>query len=116
MELVLDGEVIRGHCIDRYTREYFDTPAKIEGTLINNELSLIKTYPYFLGLDENDKTFVEKSLPSQEIHYLGKLKVKLFSNDHYVESTWNISGSYLDEQGNAQYYTDAGDWEMRRIR
>lgn len=116
MELsVVDG-IIKGACVDSFIKKYFDEPAKVEGTLIDGVLSLIKKYPYFLGVDEYEQTYVDKALPSHEVHYRGQMKRKLFSSEYFVEGQWDISGSFLDEEGTARYYTDEGDWEMHRVK
>lgn len=116
LKLTVNDGVIRGTLVDSYTEKYFGQPATVEGTLTNQDLSLIKRYPYFLGMDENNQIFTDQSLPSHEIHFIGQLKQKLFSNDFFVEGTWDISGSFLDEYGNAIYYTDDGEWEMHRVK
>lgn len=108
---VRDG-ILYGTLIDSYVREYFTEPATVVGTLVDRTLSLVKKYQYFLGIDENDQTYVDQTQPGHDIHYIGQLKRKLFSRDYFVAGTWDISGSYLDEFGNACYYSDDGEWEM----
>jgi len=115
LKLTVKEGVIHGTFVDSYTKKYFDEPATVEGTLTDQTLSLVKRYPYFLGMNENDEVFVDKSMPSHEIHFIGRVKRKLFSNDFFVEGTWDISGSFRDAHGNARYYTDDGEWEMHRV-
>ena len=116
LALTVNEGIITGTCVDTFTQKYFSEPATVEGTLVDQSVSLVKKYPYFLGVDENEEVFVDKSKPSHDIHYIGLLKRKLFSNHFFVEGTWDMSGSFRDEHGNAQYYTQEGEWEMRRVK
>lgn len=116
LKLSVDNGIIFGSCVDTFTDKYFDEPATVEGTLVDGVLSLIKKYPYFLGTDENEVVFVDRTRPSHDVHYLGRLKRKLFSESYFVEGTWNISGSYLNENGEALYYEQDGDFEMHMIQ
>jgi hypothetical protein len=115
LTLTVHDGIVRGELVDSYIKEYFTEPATVEGTLQDQVLSLVKRYPYFLGMDENEQVFVDQSEPSHEIHYIGRLKRKLFSRKILIEGTWDISGSFLDKQGNAFYYSVDGEWEMRKI-
>lgn len=115
-ELTSKGGIIMGTCVDSFTKEFFEQPAIVEGVLIDKDISLIKKYPCFLGIDENDKTFIDWSAPSAEIHYSGLLRRKMLSNEYFVVGTWDISGSFRDEQGDARYYTNDGDFEMYKVK
>lgn len=115
LKISVENGIINGICVDTFTDKYFGEPATIQGTLTDRVLSLIKKYPFFLGTDENENVFVDNTRPSHDIHYLGRLKRKLFSEDYLVEGTWNISGSYLGEDGEGLYYTQDGDFEMHKV-
>ena len=115
MNLRIGNEIVFGTCTDTYTEKYFGEPAIVEGTFDGRFISLVKKYPGFLGIDENGNNITDKSMPSDEIHYVGQLKRWLFSADVFIEGTWDISGSFVDENGDARYYTAEGEFEMRRI-
>ncbi len=115
MKLHVEDGIIHGTCEDQLTREYFHgQPATVEGTLVDGELSLIKRYPHYLGMNEQEETYVDWARPGEGIHFVGTITRKWFSRNHFAQGNWDISGSFLDESGNALYYTSTGDWEMRK--
>ncbi len=116
VELRVQDGIISGELTDSYVQQYFSEPAIVEGTLIDQTISLVKRYPHFLGIDENDQIFVDSTQPSHEIHFIGQLKRKWFSRDYFIEGKWDISGSFIDESGNAGYYSCDGEWEMHRAK
>ena len=116
LELTITDGIIFGTCVDGFTQKYFHKPATMEGTLTDRSISLIKKYPCFLGVDEHDEVFIDESKPSHDIHYIGTIKRRFFSFKYFCEGIWDMSGSFQDEYGNAQYYTQEGEWEMRRVK
>lgn len=112
----VDNGIITGTLVDQYVQKYFTEPATVEGVLTEQSLSFVKKYPYFMGIDEDHEVFTDKSMPSHEIHYTGRIKRKLFSNRYFVKGKWEISGSFLDEHGNANYYTGEGKWQMHPMK
>ena len=115
-EISVDGNILKGICVDNYTKKYFHQPATIEGSFIDGVISLIKKYPYFLGTDEDENIFVDVTMPAHEIHYVGQMRKNLFSKEYFFEGAWDMSGSFLDDNGSANYYTMEGNWEMSRSR
>lgn len=115
LTLTIKDDILSGKIVDSFVEKFFDEPATVEGTCIGGSLSLIKRYPCFLGLDENDKAFIDKSLASDEIHFVGTVKEIPLSDEILVEGTWDISGSFRDDEGRAIYYTHEGKWKMHLI-
>lgn len=113
MDLFSDGEVVRGTCIDEETKELFSKPAKIEGTFKHDTILFYKSYPEAKGLVGASRLIAEE-YNRTSIQYTGILKKKLFTRTLYFEGTWEISGSFLDEEGVARYYTFDGTWKMKK--
>ena len=108
-----DG-MIKGECTDVFVRKYFTSPATIDGSFENGAVTFIKRYPSLLTIDENEKVTVFPDRPSHEVLYTGHVYKKLFSRKIYFKGRWDISGSFLDEDKNARYYTFGGTWEMEK--
>lgn len=114
LELKVNGEVLEGTIVDSYIDKYFKEPATVWGYLDHSVLTLIKKYPHAFELGENGEIFLDPSKPSHEIHMAGTLTSSWFSKRYFVEGSWDISGSFIDEEGNSRYYTWEGEWEMQR--
>ncbi|HEX7903771.1 MAG TPA: hypothetical protein VF487_07825 [Chitinophagaceae bacterium] len=114
IEIAKDNELIKGTCIDDLSREIFKNPAIIEGLFENDFITFIKRYPALLTEDENNNLVAHFDKPSVNIHYKGVLTKNLFSRIYFFKGEWEISGSYLDEMGQANYYTFAGKWRMQK--
>ena len=111
MELHLDGELIRGVCIDEETREIFSEPSKIEGTFENGTLMFYLRYPDTPGPGVSDDA--AKKYNSTSIQYIGVWNKNFFTKG-FFEGTWEIDGAFLDENGDACYYSCEGTWTMRK--
>jgi hypothetical protein len=109
-----DG-IFTGTCTDTYTDEYFRAPAIIEGEIEGNRIYFIKRYPSLLTIDEQGNTIVIPDEPSVNIQYEGRLYKSFFSGKYYLKGEWNIDGSYLDDTGNAIYYSSSGSWKVSRV-
>ncbi len=115
LEILEDDDLIRGTCIDDETKNLFKTPATIEGTFENNTIVFYKTYPLVFDLDDDDKAFIAEYETPPSIQYSGILKQRIYSKTLYFEGTWEISGSYLAEDGKAEYYELEGKWRMNKV-
>lgn len=115
LTLTIEDDILRGHFVDYFVEKFFDEPASVEGTYSGGILSLIKKYPCFLGLDENDNVYIDKSQPSDETHYVGTVTENPLSTEMWVEGSWDISGSFRDAEGKAVYYSHDGNWEMHLV-
>ena len=76
LELLSEGELISGTCIDEETKELYPKPARIEGTFENGSILFYKTYPSDLEMVENKLRALEYN--SASIQYMGVLKKKFF--------------------------------------
>jgi len=115
MDLVASGHSFTGSCYDSYTKELFNQPAIVEGTADEKNISFIKKYAAWLGINDNLELIVDWSKPSLEIHYFGILKRKLFSRKFFFEGSWSITDHYFTEQGEQIFYTSEGNWELYKI-
>ena len=113
LEIVNEDGLIKGICDDEFTLNLFGKPATIEGFAEKYTITFIKRYPSLLTLDENNQPLVVAEEPSLDIQYIGSLQKKIFSNKYILKGSWDISGSFLDKHGNANYYTDEGIWELK---
>jgi hypothetical protein len=116
VEISIDEHgIIKGTCTDDIIKELSIAPAIIEGTYENETLFFIKKYPCLILVDENNKLTTVPDKPSSEIQYKGNLTRKLFSKTYMFKGEWDISGSLLDENGNAQYYSYDGTWTLKKL-
>lgn len=115
-EMFLEEEdgLIRGSCSDSETRHIFNTPATIEGSFEHGAIVFYKTYPCFYEFDEYGMAVISDTDTPPSIEYKGVLKKKIFSKRTYFDGTWEINGSFVDAEGNAQYYSCNGTWSMER--
>ena len=113
MELVYDGQIIRGTCIDDETKELFREPSKIEGTFENDAVLFYKSYPKVKGL-VGASLLIAQEYNSSSIQYTGVLKKKFLSRKRFIEGTWEVNGSFLDDKGVANYYAFDGTWEVEK--
>ena len=111
MRLYYDGGIIRGEAMDEEAEEFFAKPAQIEGTFENGVLEFYHTYRMDALIRTN---FNPHNYSDNSIQYKGNLKKKIFSRVYYFEGTWEISGSYLEENGNPYYYSGGGTWKMKK--
>lgn len=86
----------------------------MKGFLDDKTLTLIKRYPHYFEANDNGEIILYPGKPCHEIHFVGNLISSWFSRRYFVEGRWDISGSFLDSNGDARYYTGEGDWEMQR--
>jgi len=114
VELFEDEQLVRGSCIDAETEHILTGKSKIEGTFENGLLVFYKTYPFTFDFAENDVAYIVEHVSSPSIQYTGLLRRSLFSRSHYFKGDWEIHGSYLDDNGCAQYYSSHGTWRMER--
>ncbi|MBC7937088.1 MAG: hypothetical protein H7Y86_17195 [Rhizobacter sp.] len=115
MKLWREDGILRGTCEDDITKELSLNPATLEGTYDNDVIYFIKHYPCLIIVDEENNVKADMSKPSVAIQYLGQLRKKVFSSKYYLKGAWDISGSYLNESGRAEYYTMGGNWTMQKI-
>lgn len=113
MDLFFDGEVVRGTCIDEETKGLFKDPSKIEGTFENDAILFYKSYPDAKDL-VGASLLIAKEYNSTSIQYSGVLKKKFFSRKRFFEGTWEINGSFLDDNGISNYYALDGTWKMEK--
>ena len=104
----------KGICQDKFTSDYFKTPATVEGTFVPNLISFIKKYPSLLTEDDNGQTIVVPDKPSLEIHYTGFFYKGLFSKTIRFEGEWTITNFFLNESGEKTYFTLDGTWMMKK--
>jgi hypothetical protein len=109
-----DG-IIKGICTDDIIKKLSLAPATIEGIFENDTILFIKTYPCLIIIDEHDNTVAIHDKPSAGIQYKGNLIRRLFSKKYFLKGIWDISGSFIDESGNARYYTFEGKWKLEKI-
>ncbi len=109
-----DGFII-GTCEDDITKELLLKAATIEGTYRYDKIHFIKRYPCAVILDEENTLTTNPFEPSAGIQYEAKLRKNWFNGKQYFKGGWDISGSFIDENGNAQYYTCGGTWRMEKI-
>ncbi|MGB8191379.1 MAG: hypothetical protein WCF67_05640 [Chitinophagaceae bacterium] len=114
MELMFDGDSVKGTCVDDETKELLPGPATLEGTLDNNFISFIKKYPCLIGNDEENKAIAVPDQPSLPIHYTGTLHKKLFTGRYVFEGEWEITSIINNEDGSREYYTGMGYWTMMK--
>lgn len=72
INMTLKDGILEGECIDHETRDHFEKPALIEGSLRDNQISFKKKYPYFWDHDDNYKPRFLPKLPAREIQYTGR--------------------------------------------
>ena len=105
-----------GTCNDDYTKQLFKTPATIDGSFEENRIYFIKRYPSLLTIDKNGQTIIIPDEPSLSIQYAGYLRKGFLTKKIYFEGEWSIDGSFLDENGNANYFSSSGRWKMTKSR
>jgi hypothetical protein len=105
---VQDG-VLKGECVDDETKNHFDKPALIEGTIRDNQISFKKKYPYFWDHDDNNKPRFLPKLPAREIEYTGHFDNGMFTGE------WIISSAFTDETGEIFEYRGTGSWQMKKV-
>lgn len=110
LQMTLEGDVLKGVCVDDETMNYFDKPVIIEGTFRDNIISFAKKYPFFWDHDEkNNPRFIPK-LPARKIQYTGQFQNGQFSGE------WESSSSFTDETGEVFEYRGTGSWNMKKLR
>jgi len=114
INILINNDLINGNCEDDITKQLLLTPASIEGIYKNKSIHFIKRYPCFITFDEKGNLKAVPTEPSPEIQYDGRLIKKFFSGKKYFKGNWKISGSFLDGNGLAQYYTVGGNWTMKK--
>lgn len=115
LEISEHDDIIKGTCIDDETKNLFKTPASIEGTFEDNTIVFYKTYPLVHDVDEDDEAFITEYETPPSIQYSGILKQRLISKTLYFEGTWEITGSFISENGTAEYYELEGKWRMDKL-
>jgi len=114
MNLSYDGELIHGTCVDEETKALFSEPSTIEGTFEYDAVLFYKSYPKAKGL-VGPSLLIAQQYNSSSIQYKGVLKKKFFSRKRYLEGIWEIHGSFLDDEGIANYYTLDGTWRAEKV-
>lgn len=112
IEIINKNGLITGTCVDDLSKQFFDTPATIEGMAEEYSIFFILRYPNLLTYDEANQLIVDPEKPSSDIQYTGSFKKRFFSNRYYLEGNWEISGSGLDENGEPWYSYSDGYWQM----
>ena len=107
--------MIDGLCEDDITKKLLLKPATIEGTYQNETIYFIKRYPCLVESDTELNLKAIPTEPSPGIEYKGNLHRRMFSKKRYFKGKWEISGSLLDENKIARYYTIGGNWFMKKI-
>lgn len=107
MIITIVNGLIKGECIDGEATAYFNVPATIEGTVLDNTISFIKRYPHYWQHEKGGQRFLPK-LPSQEICYSGQ-----FVNDRF-EGEWEIVTRLADAQGVFVSFKGFGRWFMKK--
>ncbi|MBN9296622.1 MAG: hypothetical protein J0I41_06395 [Filimonas sp.] len=115
LDLSCCEDAVKGLCEDEFTNSLALNPATIDGFFKNDSIYFIKRYPCLIMMDEDNLTKAFPTEPSVGIQYRGRLVQRLFSKKKYFKGHWDISGSYMDENGNKKYYRSGGDWEMRKV-
>jgi hypothetical protein len=113
IDLFIEDDLIKGTCVDDETHHIFHKPSMIEGSFLNPKIVFYKRYPSSEGLVSGSKLIADQFNASL-VQYSGVLKRKFFWSRPHFEGVWEIHGSYLDEQGIAQYYSCDGTWKMKR--
>jgi len=109
MELTVVNGFIKGKCTDAESTTYFETPATIEGFIVDDStVKFVKRYPYYWQHEKSGPRFLPK-LPSQEIIYSGE-----FVNNKF-EGEWEIVTVLVDAQGELVTYRGVGNWGMGRL-
>jgi hypothetical protein len=109
IHMTIQNGVLTGECLDDETKNHFDKPALIEGTISNNEISFQKKYPYFWDHDDRFKPRFLPKLPAREIKYTGHFNNGKFSGE------WIISSAFTDETGEIFEYRGTGYWYMEKV-
>jgi hypothetical protein len=104
---VQDGE-LKGVCVDNETRNHFEKPVLIEGTIRDNVINFKKKYPYFWDHDDNNRPRFLPKLPARELQYTGR-----FDNGKFT-GEWIISSAFTDETGEVFEYRGTGSWQMHK--
>ena len=110
INFTLQHGVLKGDCVDEETKEHFNKPALIEGTISNNEIKFQKKYPYFWDHDDNFRPRFLPKLPAREIQYTGRFDNGKFSGE------WHISSAFTDETGEIFEYHGSGSWHMEKVK
>ena len=116
MDIKNEDGYIRGICTDQYIEENSLDPATIEGSAEDYLITFIKKYPAKLEFDENYQSKIYRNQESYEIMYVGNLQKRFFSNKYFLKGTWEISTSFLDDNGNTIYFTCEGSWMLKPVK
>ena len=116
IDITEDDELVRGFCIDDETKQIFKDPVPIEGSFAEGVLRFYKSYPFTYDVDDVGNPFIAGYEKPASIQYTGVMHKKLFSNDPFFKGEWSIDGSFIDEFGQAQYYSASGGWRMDKTK
>lgn len=105
---IIDG-VINGTCVDDEGKKVFDEPSTIYGFIENGIISFIKKYPKYWEMDEKGDTRIIDELPPSEIHYFG------VAVNNRFEGEWEITVTYVLENGVIDQFECTGTWAMNRV-
>ena len=114
LELVSDGELITGTCTDDETKDLFLEPSKIEGSFENDVVLFYKSYPTAKGL-VGASLLIAQEYNFSSIQYTGVIKKNFLSRKRFMQGTWEVNGSFLDDEGVANYYVLDGTWKVEKV-
>jgi len=108
INMTVENGVLKGMCVDEETRNYFDKPAFIEGTIRENAITFHKKYPFFWDHDDNNNPRFIPKLPPRQIQYTGRFENGIFSGE------WEVSSVFTDETDEVFEYRNTGFWSMQK--
>lgn len=100
--------LLKGFCIDDETKNHFEKPSLIEGSINDNQINFKIQYPYFWDHDDKFNPRYLPKLPARQIEYNGRFENGKFTGE------WAITSAFTDETGEVFEYDGSGSWEMRK--
>lgn len=108
IEISVQNGLLKGFCIDDETKNHFEKPSLVEGTINDNQISFKIKYPYFWDHDDKFNPRYLPKLPARQIEYNGRFENGKFTGE------WTVTSAFTDETGEVFEYDGSGSWEMRK--
>jgi hypothetical protein len=99
---------IKGHIVDDGYADQFDAHAEIKGTVVQQHIQFVKTYPHHWETTRGDEIIEDKKRSSQEVHYAGEFRNGVFAGE------WKIFSTGVCPDGSIAEWAHGGYWIMHK--